>query len=162
MSFGMKYGLFYPSGRGEYLLFTRKNRRGEDGMAIDRISGIVLLILAVFVAVETRVLPLGDHSNPGPGYLPLLLASILAVLSVVHDCTNQGFPALEVSPMEGKISRPGDHRLLFSGHLLRRTPGIPDHHDPDPGVPFRGAGTNEDLVGLDLGLGSLLGLFLGV
>jgi putative tricarboxylic transport membrane protein len=52
-------------------------------MAIDRISGIALLILAVFVAVETRVLPLGDHSNPGPAYLPLLLASILGVLSVV-------------------------------------------------------------------------------
>ena len=52
-------------------------------MAIDRISGIALLILAIFVAVETRVLPLGDHSNPGPAYLPLLLASILGVLSVV-------------------------------------------------------------------------------
>ena len=51
-------------------------------MAIDRISGIALLILAIFVAVETRVLPLGDHSNPGPAYLPLLLASILGVLSV--------------------------------------------------------------------------------
>jgi putative tricarboxylic transport membrane protein len=61
-------------------------------MAIDRISGIVLLILAVFVAVETRVLPLGDHSNPGPGYLPLLLASILAVLSVVLIIRTKGSP----------------------------------------------------------------------
>ena len=61
-------------------------------MAIDRISGIVLLILAVFVAVETRVLPLGDHSNPGPGYLPLLLAAILAVLSVVLIVRPKGSP----------------------------------------------------------------------
>ncbi len=61
-------------------------------MAIDRISGIALLILALFVAVETRVLPLGDHSNPGPGYLPLLLASILAVLSVVMMVRTKGSP----------------------------------------------------------------------
>ena len=52
-------------------------------MTLDRISGIALLLLAVFVAVETRVLPLGSHSNPGPGYLPLFLASFLAVLSVI-------------------------------------------------------------------------------
>ena len=61
-------------------------------MAIDRISGIALLILSIFVAVETRVLPLGDHSNPGPGYLPLLLASILAVLSVVLIIRTKGSP----------------------------------------------------------------------
>ncbi len=52
-------------------------------MAIDRISGIALLLLAIFVSVETRVLPLGSHSNPGPGYLPLSLALILAVFSVI-------------------------------------------------------------------------------
>lgn len=52
-------------------------------MPIDRISGLALLIVAVFVAVETRVLPLGSHSHPGPGYLPLLLSSFLAVLAVI-------------------------------------------------------------------------------
>ena len=52
-------------------------------MAIDRISGIGLFILAIYIAIETRVLPLGTHSNPGPGYLPLILASFLAVLSVI-------------------------------------------------------------------------------
>ena len=52
-------------------------------MTIDRISGMGLLILAIYVAVETRVLPLGSHSNPGPGYLPLFLASFLAVLAVI-------------------------------------------------------------------------------
>jgi putative tricarboxylic transport membrane protein len=61
-------------------------------MAIDRISGIALLILAVFVAVETRVLPLGSHQNPGPAYLPLLLASILAVLAVVLIVRTKGSP----------------------------------------------------------------------
>ena len=52
-------------------------------MPIDRISGIVLLILAIFIAVENRVLPWGSHSNPGPGYLPLLLAALLAAFSLI-------------------------------------------------------------------------------
>ncbi len=52
-------------------------------MTLDRISGLCLLLLALFVAFETRVLPLGSHSNPGPGYLPLLLTSFLALLSLV-------------------------------------------------------------------------------
>ncbi len=52
-------------------------------MTVDRVSGIALLLLASFVAIETRVLPLGSHSNPGPGYLPLSLASFLAILSVI-------------------------------------------------------------------------------
>ena len=52
-------------------------------MTLDRISGIAFLLLAVFVAVERRVLPLGTHSNPGPGYLPLLLACFMAVLAVI-------------------------------------------------------------------------------
>lgn len=50
---------------------------------MDRISGIGLLIFAIFVAVETRVLPLGTHSNPGPGYLPVILASFLAILAAI-------------------------------------------------------------------------------
>jgi len=52
-------------------------------MTLDRISGICLLLLAAFIAFETRVLPLGSHDNPGPGYLPLILASFLAVLSLL-------------------------------------------------------------------------------
>ncbi len=49
-------------------------------MTIDRISGIFLVLVGVFVAWERRVLPLGTHSHPGPGYFPLLLALILMIL----------------------------------------------------------------------------------
>jgi putative tricarboxylic transport membrane protein len=58
---------------------------GKDGhpMNMDRISGVCLFIFAVFVGFETRVLPLGTHDNPGPGYLPLILASFLAALSLL-------------------------------------------------------------------------------
>lgn len=52
-------------------------------MGIDRISGFFLLLLAVLVAVETRVLPLGTHSHPGPGYLPFILSGFLAAMSLI-------------------------------------------------------------------------------
>ena len=52
-------------------------------MTTDRLSGMAFLLLAVFVMIETRVLPLGTHSRPGPGYLPLLLSSFLAILGVI-------------------------------------------------------------------------------
>jgi hypothetical protein len=52
-------------------------------MTIDRISGIVLLVLAGYIAFETRVLPLGTHKVPGPAYLPLFLASILGILGIL-------------------------------------------------------------------------------
>lgn len=52
-------------------------------MTIDRVSGAVLLLFALIVAWEDRVLPLGTHSVPGPGYLPLLLSAFLAVLGII-------------------------------------------------------------------------------
>jgi len=49
-------------------------------MTVDRISGAFLFVLGLFVAWEGRVLPLGTHHRPGPGYFPLLLAVILGIL----------------------------------------------------------------------------------
>jgi len=66
--------------------FSQKSPVGVEKkkkMTGDRISGAALLILAVLVMVETRVLPLGTHSRPGPGYLPLLLSSFLALLGII-------------------------------------------------------------------------------
>ncbi|MGH7773292.1 MAG: tripartite tricarboxylate transporter TctB family protein, partial [Candidatus Binatia bacterium] len=50
---------------------------------LDRISGALLLFMALIVVWESRVLPLGTLHNPGPGYMPILLASLLAGLSVL-------------------------------------------------------------------------------
>jgi len=45
----------------------------------DRVAGAFIVLFALYVLWENRVLPLGTLHKPGPGYMPLLLASILGV-----------------------------------------------------------------------------------
>jgi len=52
-------------------------------MTIDRVSGAFLFLLGLFVAWEDRVLPLGTHGRPGPGYFPLLLSALLGILGLL-------------------------------------------------------------------------------
>ena len=52
-------------------------------MTIDRVSGSALVLLGLFVVWERRVLPLGTHTQPGPGYFPLLLSMLLIVLGAL-------------------------------------------------------------------------------
>jgi hypothetical protein len=52
-------------------------------MTIDRVSGAFLFLLGLFVAWEDRVLPLGTHGRPGPGYFPLLLSTLLGILGLL-------------------------------------------------------------------------------
>ena len=48
---------------------------------LDRISGLALILLAVYVIIQTLVtLPLGNHFHPGSGYVPFLLALLMAIL----------------------------------------------------------------------------------
>jgi len=44
--------------------------------------GGALAVIAVFVLVESRKLPLGSLRNPGPAYLPVLLALLLLVFAI--------------------------------------------------------------------------------
>jgi len=52
-------------------------------MTIDRVSGAFLFLLGLLVAWEDRVLPLGTHGRPGPGYFPLLLSTLLGILGLL-------------------------------------------------------------------------------
>lgn len=52
-------------------------------MTLDRISGAFLFLLGLFIAWENRVLPLGTHRHPGPGYFPLILSAILGILGLL-------------------------------------------------------------------------------
>lgn len=48
----------------------------------DRVAAIALLILAAAAAWQSRLLPFGDLSQPGPAAWPLTLALLLAALSL--------------------------------------------------------------------------------
>jgi hypothetical protein len=54
-----------------------------SGLRSDQLSGLMLLALALYVAWENRVYPLGTLQEPGPGYLPLLLAIFLGSLGLL-------------------------------------------------------------------------------
>ena len=49
----------------------------------DRVAGIVILLFSLAVMWETRVLPLGDFHNPGPGYMPMVLAIVLGTMGIL-------------------------------------------------------------------------------
>jgi hypothetical protein len=58
-----------------------QERRG--GLRSDQFSGLMLLALAFYVGWENRVYPIGTLQEPGPGYMPLLLAVSLGILGLL-------------------------------------------------------------------------------
>jgi putative tricarboxylic transport membrane protein len=55
----------------------------RGGLRSDQFSGLMLLALALYVAWENRAFPIGTLQEPGPGYLPLLLAVFLGVVGLL-------------------------------------------------------------------------------
>ena len=51
-------------------------------MTIDRLGGGVLAAFALFVFWEARKLPMGNLQNPGPAYMPTLLALLLLAFAI--------------------------------------------------------------------------------
>jgi hypothetical protein len=58
-----------------------EQKRG--GLRTDQFSGLMLLALALYVGWQNRVFPVGTLSEPGPGYLPLLLAIFLGAMGLL-------------------------------------------------------------------------------
>lgn len=56
--------------------------------------GAALLMLAVYVVIESRRLPPGSLARPGPRFLPLVLAAALAVVGIVMLAAPRGTPRL--------------------------------------------------------------------
>jgi hypothetical protein len=55
----------------------------KKGLRSDQFSGLMLLVLALYVGWENRAYPLGSVQEPGPGYMPLLLAVFLGVMGLL-------------------------------------------------------------------------------
>ena len=58
-----------------------EQKRG--GLRTDQFSGLMLLALALYVGWENRAYPIGTLAEPGPGYLPLLLAVFLGAMGLL-------------------------------------------------------------------------------
>jgi putative tricarboxylic transport membrane protein len=55
----------------------------QGGLRSDQISGVVFVLIALLVAWDNRSYPLGSLSDPGPGYMPLLLAIALGAFGLL-------------------------------------------------------------------------------
>ncbi len=53
------------------------------GLRSDQISGLMLIALALYVGWMNRAYPIGSLQEPGPGYVPLLLAIFLGVMGLL-------------------------------------------------------------------------------
>jgi putative tricarboxylic transport membrane protein len=69
-------------------------QKSESFWRRDRVAGIALIILGAAIAWEGRRLPLGTWHNPGPAYLPLVLAAILALLGLMIAVLDRRSPGL--------------------------------------------------------------------
>ena len=49
----------------------------------DQVSGLMLMALALYVGWMNRAYPIGSLQEPGPGYVPLLLAIFLGVMGLL-------------------------------------------------------------------------------
>ena len=53
------------------------------GVRSDLVAGIVIVLIAFLVGWENRAYPLGTLPEPGPGYMPLMLAGALGVFGLL-------------------------------------------------------------------------------
>lgn len=49
----------------------------------DQMSGLVGLIFAIYICIESSRLSFGSFHNPGPGFLPLLVGLFLGIFSMI-------------------------------------------------------------------------------
>ncbi|MBI2371164.1 MAG: tripartite tricarboxylate transporter TctB family protein [Deltaproteobacteria bacterium] len=76
----------------------------------DRVAGVVLVLFSLGVMWETRVLPLGSLHNPGPGYMPMLLAIVLAGMGLLVALGGGSSP-----PLASLEWAEGKHALAILG-----------------------------------------------
>jgi putative tricarboxylic transport membrane protein len=60
----------------------------------DRVAGIALFVFAAAVMWEDRAFPLGSVTKPGPGYMPMVLAIILAAMAILVILTGGRSPSV--------------------------------------------------------------------
>jgi hypothetical protein len=61
----------------------QKTESASKGLRNDQVSGLVLLLVALFIGWMNRAYPLGSLQEPGPGYVPLMLAIFLGAMGLL-------------------------------------------------------------------------------
>lgn len=62
---------------------TEPGDEAHSGLRAEQAAGLMISLAGAYAGWETLKLPLGTLDNPGPGYMPLILASLLFVLGLV-------------------------------------------------------------------------------
>jgi len=62
---------------------SEPEQRYRGGLRSDQLSGLMLILLAIYMAWANREYPVGTLQQPGPGYLPLMLAIFLGSLGLL-------------------------------------------------------------------------------
>jgi len=63
-------------------------------LTTDRVAGAALVLAALLALADSRGLPLGTVRNPGPAYVPVLLAGALLLLGVLIGARGGRAPRL--------------------------------------------------------------------
>ena len=89
-------GTFHHEGHEDHEGDARKilRQKGTRSLTTDRFSGILLVIFSLLVMWESRVLPLGTFRQPGPAYVPILLALLLLIFGIGLVMMSGRAPAL--------------------------------------------------------------------
>ncbi len=76
----------------------------SDRIKSDQFSGLLLLALAVWIWWLNRAFPVGSLSDPGPGYVPLLLAITLGSIGLMIAVFGSRSAALQAWPEAGRAA----------------------------------------------------------
>ena len=69
----------------------------------DQVSGLMLVALALYVGWMNRAYPIGTLAEPGPGYVPLLLAIFMGVMGLLVALSGgKSMPLAEMKWSEAK------------------------------------------------------------
>ena len=64
------------------------------GLRADRVAGAALVLIGVVTIVESRALPFGSLRNPGPAFVPLVLAILLIGFGIAIAALGRSSPPL--------------------------------------------------------------------
>lgn len=90
----------------KYLPITR-------GLRSDQVSGLMLVALALYVWWMNRAYPIGSLSEPGPGYVPLLLAIFMGVMGLLVALS--GGKSMPLAAMEWTEAKRATALLIACG-----------------------------------------------